>query len=88
MPKRRRQAVADSLTSETANHGSAPHSHAIVHQVQLAFAHSTQTVFYIMAAVLAATFLVALRWLPRGRVAADAVFHAEAAPSAAPGAEA
>ena len=41
---------------------------AVVHDVQLAFAHSTQTVFYIMAGVLAATFIVALRWLPRGRV--------------------
>ncbi len=41
---------------------------AILHDVQLAFAHSTQTVFYIMAGVLAATFIVAVRWLPRGRV--------------------
>jgi hypothetical protein len=41
---------------------------AVVHDVQLAFAHSTQTVFYIMAGVLAATFVVTLRWLPRGRV--------------------
>ena len=41
---------------------------ALVHDVQLAFAHSTQTVFYIMAGVLAATFIVTLRWLPRGRV--------------------
>jgi hypothetical protein len=37
-----------------------------VHQVQLAFAHSTQTVFYIMAGVMAATFLVAVRGCPRG----------------------
>jgi EmrB/QacA subfamily drug resistance transporter len=41
---------------------------ALVHDVQLAFAHSTQTVFYIMAGVMAAAFLVALRGLPRGRV--------------------
>jgi EmrB/QacA subfamily drug resistance transporter len=41
---------------------------ALVHDVQLAFAHSTQTVFYIMAGVMASTFLVALRWLPRGRL--------------------
>ena len=43
-------------------------SPAILHDVQLAFAHSTQTVFYIMAGVMAATFLVAVRGLPRGRV--------------------
>jgi len=40
--------------------------HTLVHDVQLAFAHSTQTVFYIMAGVMAATFLVAVRSLPRG----------------------
>lgn len=39
-----------------------------IHDVQLAFAHSTQTVFYIMAGVMVASFIVALRWLPRGRV--------------------
>ena len=43
--------------------------HAIVHDVQLAFAHSTQTVFYIMAGIMTATFIVTVRWLPRGRVA-------------------
>ena len=42
--------------------------HALVHDVQLAFAHSTQTVFYIMAGVMAATFLVSVCWLPKGRV--------------------
>ncbi len=41
---------------------------ALVHDVQLAFAHSTQTVFYIMAGVMVATFVVSVRWLPRGRV--------------------
>jgi hypothetical protein len=39
-----------------------------VHAVQLAYAHSTRTVFYIMAGVLAATFVVALRGFPKGRV--------------------
>jgi EmrB/QacA subfamily drug resistance transporter len=41
---------------------------ALVHDVQLAFAHSTQTVFYIMAGVMVVTFIVAVRWFPRGRV--------------------
>jgi EmrB/QacA subfamily drug resistance transporter len=45
--------------------------HAIVHAVQLAFAHSTQTVFQIMAGVMAAIFVIALRGLPRGRVMPD-----------------
>jgi EmrB/QacA subfamily drug resistance transporter len=42
--------------------------HALVHAVQLANAHSTQTVFYIMAGVMVATFIVAVRRLPGGRV--------------------
>jgi hypothetical protein len=39
-----------------------------VHSVRLAFAHSTQTVFYIMAGVMVVTFIVAVRRLPRGRL--------------------
>ncbi len=46
-------------------------SHAVVHAVQIAFAHSTQTVFQIMAGLMAATFLIALRGLPRGRMVTD-----------------
>jgi MFS family permease len=37
----------------------------VPHEVQLAFAQATQTIFYIMAAVMAATFLLARLWLPR-----------------------
>jgi hypothetical protein len=40
--------------------------------VRLGFAHSTQTVFYAMAAVLAVNLVVARVWLPRGRVEATA----------------
>jgi EmrB/QacA subfamily drug resistance transporter len=40
----------------------------LVHDVQLAFAHSTQAVFYAMAGVMAATFVIAVLLLPRGRV--------------------
>jgi EmrB/QacA subfamily drug resistance transporter len=43
-------------------------SQTLVHDVQMAFAHSTQTIFYAMAGVMTVTFLVAVRWLPRGRV--------------------
>ncbi len=62
--------VASSLSATTPSAQSGAHQPpALVHHVQLAFAHSTQTIFYIMAGVLAAGFLVALRWLPRGKVA-------------------
>ena len=61
--------VAASFSSSSAASGSGSgRSPALVHDVQLAFAHSTQTVFYIMAGVMVATFFVAVRWLPRGRL--------------------
>jgi hypothetical protein len=64
--------IASSFGSSTSASGGAGVSHeppALVHHIQLAFAHSTQTVFYIMAGVLAATFVVCARGLPRGRPA-------------------
>jgi len=79
------QHVAATLgTRSGGSHSTAGQPHAIVHAVQLAFAHSTQTVFYIMAGVLAATFLVALVWLPGGQVAdAEALEVAEVQPAEA-----
>ena len=69
VPKAAADHVASGFSSGAAGARSGTgQAHALVHDVQVAFAHSTQTVFYIMAAVMAATFLVALRWLPRGRV--------------------
>jgi len=59
--------IAASFGASRAPSGSG-RSPALVHDVQLAFAHSTQTVFYIMAGVMVATFIVAVRWLPRGRL--------------------
>jgi EmrB/QacA subfamily drug resistance transporter len=55
---------------------------ALIHDVHLAFAHSSQTVFYAMAAIMAAAFAVAFLWLPRGRVE-EAPAAAEPAPVAA-----
>jgi EmrB/QacA subfamily drug resistance transporter len=61
--------VADSFAASTPGSGSAvAQPHAIVHAVQVAFAHSTQTVFYIMSGVMAATFIFAVRRFPHGRV--------------------
>jgi len=73
VPKTAAQKLAASFGSSST--GSSAGSHqpaALVHDVQAAFALSTQTVFYIMAGVMAATFLVAILWLPRGRVQAPA----------------
>jgi EmrB/QacA subfamily drug resistance transporter len=62
--------VASSFSNAAGASGGAGRPHALVHQVQLAFAQSTQTVFYIMAGIMAVTFIVTARWMPRGRVAA------------------
>ena len=43
-------------------------SPAVLHDVQLAFAHSIQPVFYAMAGIPALTFLITFAWLPRGRI--------------------
>jgi EmrB/QacA subfamily drug resistance transporter len=60
------------------------HSQSLVHSVQLAFAHSTQTIFYIMAGVMAATFVVAVLWLPRGRIEESDVLDTEPEQEPAP----
>ncbi|HEX4036220.1 MAG TPA: MFS transporter [Solirubrobacteraceae bacterium] len=59
------------------------HSTKVLHGVELAFAHSTQTVFYVMAGVLAATFLISIRLYPRGRTAPAAIGDAPATVPAA-----
>ena len=41
---------------------------AVIEDIQVAFASSIQTVFYVMAAVMAATFVIALVALPGGKV--------------------
>jgi MFS family permease len=74
--------IAQGLRSEDAHReagrvsqlGGGPGNHggAIPHFVQVDFAHATQTVLYVMAAVIGVAGLVALRGLPRRRtIAAD-----------------
>jgi EmrB/QacA subfamily drug resistance transporter len=60
-------------------HSGAGRPASLLHGVDLAFAHSTQTVFYVMAGVMAATFLVAIRFYPRGQAQATERAEAEAA---------
>jgi fucose permease len=77
--------VAASFSASGAPSGSgSPHTAALVHSVRLAFAHSTQTVFYIMAGVMVATFIVAVRRLPRGRLESADEQQEIAMPAAAP----
>jgi EmrB/QacA subfamily drug resistance transporter len=68
VPRATAHRIAGSFGSAGSAGGSAGHSPALVHSVQLAFAQSTQTVFDIMAGVMAATFVLTFIWFPRGRV--------------------
>jgi EmrB/QacA subfamily drug resistance transporter len=73
VPRSAAEKVAASFGSAGATGSRSGEPRAIVHAVQLANAHSTQTVFYIMAGVMAATFVVAVRRLPSGRVEAHEI---------------
>jgi fucose permease len=84
VPETAAHRVAGSLSASTPGSGSAAGApHAIVHDVQLAFAHSIQTIFYIMAGVMAASFLVAVRRVPRGRIEAADEPEAPVSPAGA-----
>jgi EmrB/QacA subfamily drug resistance transporter len=58
--------IAHAVTSPGAASGGG--SPAILDAVRLDIAHSTQTVVWVMAGVMAAAFVVAQVWMPRGRV--------------------
>ncbi len=69
VPHRQATRIASSFGASagagTSSGGGAGHA---VHAVHLAFAESLQPVFYAMSAVLAATFVITLLWLPRGKL--------------------
>jgi EmrB/QacA subfamily drug resistance transporter len=71
VPAQQAHQAAANIGTRAGAHQAAGQSKPVTHAVQLAFAHSTQTIFYIMAGVMVATFLVALIWLPRTPVAQD-----------------
>ena len=67
-----REQAHDVATNLGSGGGGAPEraSKKLIDAVQSGFAESVQTVFYVMAAVLAVTFLIALVALPGGRIEA------------------
>jgi EmrB/QacA subfamily drug resistance transporter len=91
VPESRANEVAHAISGASGGAGSgAPGgraSHAIAHQIQLDFAHSTQTVVYGMAGAMALAFVVALRAMPGGKAeqadAVEAAGHASGEGSAA-----
>jgi hypothetical protein len=58
--------AGDAASGLAAHAGSS--AEAIFDALKLDIAHSTQTVVWIMAGVMAASFVVATLWLPKGRV--------------------
>ncbi len=68
VPRAAAERAGSSFGPASAGGHSSGSSPALLHDVQLAFAHSVQPVFYAMAGVLAVTFLITLAWLPRGRL--------------------
>ena len=87
LPTAEADRIAHAITSSGAggdSSGFASHAgsgaHAIFEAVQLDIAHSTQTIAWVMAGIMAAAFLVAKLLMPSGRVAE--------APAEAPDAEA
>jgi EmrB/QacA subfamily drug resistance transporter len=63
--------IADSLGSGQSGAASV-HRGPFLHQIELATAHGSQTVFYLMAAVMAVAFVISAIWSPRGRLEASA----------------
>ncbi len=82
VPQAQATRIAASFGSSSAGSSGAGHAGSVVHSVQAASALSTQTVFYVMAGVMAATFVVAFARMPRGRVALPA--EREDAPTRTP----
>ncbi|HTU14345.1 MAG TPA: MFS transporter [Solirubrobacterales bacterium] len=75
LSKSQSDSIAHSLTQSgggdsgsVAGHSGGGIDAEIFHDIQGAFAHSTQTVFYIMAGVMAAAYVVAHIWMVKGKM--------------------
>ncbi len=77
VPRDQADAIADALSRSgggaahpSLGDATGPGGERILAAVQDDFAHATRTVFYIMAGILAVTYVVAHIWLPKDRVTA------------------
>jgi len=69
VPAARASKIAASFGQGSTAQSSAAGTHSVfAHPIALATAESMQTVFYVMAGVMAATFVVSLLLYPRGKV--------------------
>jgi EmrB/QacA subfamily drug resistance transporter len=86
VPAGRAEQIAHSVASASGGGGSGGGarqgaSDALTHQVQLGFAHATQTVVYGMAGAMALAFIVAVKALPGGKPEQATSDGGEPAPS-------
>jgi hypothetical protein len=75
VPKAQADQIAESLSSSggesaIAEHGGA-HAHQVLAAIPYDFALSTRTVFYGMSAAMVVAFVVALVWMPAGKVESE-----------------
>jgi fucose permease len=75
VPKERADAVADALSQSGGgaaaggfDDATGPAAQRAFEAVQTDFADATRTVFFIMAGIMVATYVVAHIWLPKGRI--------------------
>lgn len=88
VPKERADAIADSLSQSGGGAASGgfgdnagPAAQRAFEAVQKDFAESTQVIFYIMAGIMVATYIVAHIWLPKDRISQDVAADASAPPA-------
>ena len=86
VPKDRADEVADALTRSSGGQASGgfgehagPAAERAFAAVRTDFADATQTVFYVMAGVMVAVYVLAHVWLPRDRAVPDAALSRDAA---------
>jgi predicted MFS family arabinose efflux permease len=80
VPAAKARQIAASFGSGSPSGSSSSGNATLHHAVALATAQSSQTVFYVMAGVMAATFLMAVRWYPRGRTQTERAQAPDATP--------
>ena len=86
VPKDRADEVADALTRSSGGQASGgfgehagPAAERAFAAVRTDFADATQTVFYVMAGIMVAVYVLAHVWLPRDRAVPDAALSRDAA---------
>ncbi|MEI7691482.1 MAG: hypothetical protein WCJ50_03025, partial [Actinomycetes bacterium] len=67
-PKAQSDQIASDIVSGARHVGTGDSGQAILKGIQDSYAQSTQTIFYVMAGVMALIFIYSLIFVPRGKV--------------------